>query len=76
MENLREMQMHTSYLVLTSMLVVALFVTTTNAQNKRDMAVREDKQELANDDSWIYDDLDSAVDVAKSTNRPLMIVFR
>ena len=31
------------------------------AQNKRDLAVRQDKQKLSQDDSWFYDDLDTAL---------------
>ncbi len=46
------------------------------AQNKRDIAVRNDKTKLADDQSWIYDDLDTALEEAASSKRPLMIVFR
>jgi hypothetical protein len=61
--------------VLLSALVV-LLAAAAHAQNKRDLAVREDKQKLANDDSWFYDDLDTARVAAAKTKRPLMIVFR
>jgi hypothetical protein len=53
-----------------------LIATVAQAQNKRDIAVREDKQTLAEDDSWFYDDLAPALDEAARTKRPLMIVFR
>jgi hypothetical protein len=53
-----------------------LLAAAAHAQNKRDLAVREDKQKLANDDSWFYDDLDTARVAAAKTKRPLMIVFR
>ena len=56
-------------------LVLAL-VTAAQAQNKRDTAVRQDKEDLAQDQSWIYDDLEVALDVAAKSKRPLMIVFR
>jgi hypothetical protein len=46
------------------------------AQNERDIAVRNDKQQLADDDSWFYDDLDTALQAAAKTKRPLMVVFR
>jgi hypothetical protein len=60
----------------TSVLVLLLMAATTHAQDKRDIAVRQDKQQLSSDDFWFYDDLDTALDVAAKTKRPLMIVFR
>ncbi len=56
--------------------VLLLIAATTHAQNARDIAVRKDKQQLSSDDSWFYDDLDTALDAAAKTKRPLMIVFR
>ena len=53
-----------------------LFVATAQAQNERDIAVRKDKETLAEDDSWFYDDLEPAFEEAARTKRPLMIVFR
>ena len=53
-----------------------LLATTAHAQNKRDIAVREDKQKLAEDESWFYDDLETAISAAAKTKRPLMVVFR
>ncbi len=47
-----------------------------HAQSKRDIAVRTDKQVLSDDETWIYDDLDSAIAEAAKTKRPLMVVFR
>ena len=46
------------------------------AQNKRDLAVRQDRKTLADNATWIYDDLDTALGVAAESRRPLMIVFR
>ena len=60
----------------TVLLASLLLAATTHAQNKRDIAVRNDKQQLSSDDSWFYDELDTALDVATKTKRPLMIVFR
>jgi hypothetical protein len=57
-------------------LSLLLLAATAHAQNKRDIAVREDKQELAEDESWFYDDLETAIDAAAKTQRPLMVVFR
>ena len=56
--------------------LLLLFAATAHAQNKRDIAVRQDKEKLAEDESWFYDDLKTAVEVAEKTKRPLMIVFR
>ena len=58
------------------LLASLLLTATAHAQNKRDVAVRQDKQQLSSDDSWFYDDLDTALDVAAKVKRPLMIVFR
>ena len=52
------------------------FVATAQAQNRGDIAVRKDKETLALDDSWFYDDLEPAFEEAARTKRPLMIVFR
>jgi hypothetical protein len=60
----------------TALLAMLLMTAATHAQNQRDIAVRKDKQELSNDNAWLYDDLDSALEVAAETKRPLMIVFR
>jgi hypothetical protein len=53
-----------------------LFAATAQAQNQRDIAVRKDKETLADNDSWFYDDLEPALEEAARTKRPLMIVFR
>ena len=57
-------------------LALTLLVTGTYAQNQRDIAVRRDKQEVLDDTSWIYDDLDAGLEQAAKTKRPLMVVFR
>ena len=58
--------------------VAALFLIAgaVQAQNARDTAVHKDKEKLANDETWVYDNLESALVVARRTQRPLMIVFR
>ena len=53
----------------------SLFASTASAQNERDIAVRKDKQQVA-ETSWYYDDLETAIEAAKEAKRPLMIVFR
>ena len=59
-----------------SLFVLTMIASISLAQNKRDLAVRADKQDLKDDTSWIYDDLDSGIEEAKRSKRPLMIVFR
>jgi hypothetical protein len=56
--------------------VATLLATSAHAQNQRDIAVRNDKEQLSDDSSWIYDDLDSAFAEAARSKRPLMVVFR
>jgi hypothetical protein len=56
--------------------LMLLLAATAHAQNERDTAVRADKQQLAEDESWFYDDLQTALDAAAKTKQPLMIVFR
>ncbi len=47
-----------------------------SVQQTREMAVRNDIKKFQEDDSWVYDDFDKAIAVAKETDRPLMVVFR
>ncbi len=67
------MNCRTVFLSASLMLVLT---ATAHTQNQRDIAVREDKQRLVDDESWFYDDLETALQAAAKTNRPLMIVFR
>jgi len=60
----------------TSVFLVSLLAAVAYAQNQRDIAVRQDKQDLSGDTTWIYDDLDSAFEAAANSKRPLMVVFR
>lgn len=55
---------------------LTLVAATAQAQNERDIAVLKDKQTLAQEDFWFYDDVEPAFEVAARTKRPLMIVFR
>lgn len=45
-------------------------------QSERDKAVRQDKQELSEDNSWIYDNFERAREEAVRSKKPLLIVFR
>ena len=62
--------------VISCLALVALCSPFTVAQNKRDIAVRSDKQTLSENETWIYDDLNAAIVNARETRRPLMVVFR
>ena len=42
----------------------------------RDELVRQDRDNLAEDASWIYDDLDAALADADRSGKPLMVVLR
>jgi|TARA_B110000116_G_C16596593_1_gene473028 hypothetical protein len=46
------------------------------AQSERDKAVRLDKQELSEDDFWVYDNFARAREEAIRSKKPLLIVFR
>ncbi|MCA9217747.1 MAG: hypothetical protein KDB27_31980 [Planctomycetales bacterium] len=67
------MQAARSFLAFSALM---LLVSAAHAQNQRDVAVRNDKSTLADDSSWFYDDLDSAIEDAARTKHPLMVVFR
>jgi hypothetical protein len=45
------------------------------AQSERDKAVRLDKQEVSEDDTWIYDNFKYAREEAVRSKKPLLIVF-
>ncbi|MDG2382556.1 MAG: hypothetical protein P8N76_12875 [Pirellulaceae bacterium] len=59
-----------------ALILLMLMAAGATAQNARDTAVRQDKAKLTEHATWLYDDLDHAVEVAARMNRPLMIVFR
>lgn len=42
----------------------------------RDQKVLNDRDQLLNDDTWYYDDLESALEAAAESNKPLMVVLR
>jgi hypothetical protein len=59
-----------------TILALTLMVAGSYGQGQRDIDVRTDKKQLSEDTSWIYDDLDSALEEAQRSKRPLMVVFR
>ncbi len=50
--------------------------STALAQNQREQAVRNDRQNLEADQSWIYDDLELAMADAKAQQKPIMVLIR
>lgn len=46
------------------------------AKPTRDEKVRSDKSDVLDDGYWIYNDLPKAIDTAKRSDKPLMVVFR
>ena len=42
----------------------------------RDTKVRNDKKRFAEDESWIYNDLDKGIETAKKERKPLLVIFR
>ena len=55
---------------------LSIVASAASAQNQRERAVRDDKQNLASDQSWIYDDLDAALAAAKEADKPIMVLIR
>jgi hypothetical protein len=45
-------------------------------KNRREQAVRDDKQGLGSDARWLYNDLETGFDAAKKLNKPLLVVLR
>lgn len=46
------------------------------AAEKRDQMVREDRKTFQQDSTWIYNDLPKALEAARKSQKPLLIVFR
>jgi hypothetical protein len=70
-----DMSMPKLCLILGSMVLLFGLEQSGYAQT-RDEKVRSDRDALLNDDSWHYDDLDSAFTAAKRESKPLMAVLR
>ena len=58
-----------------SLLLVANLASTAVAQ-ERDTKVRNDRKAVADDASWIYNDLARGVKLARDENKPLLVVIR
>lgn len=46
------------------------------APEDRETKVRNDKKNVEADDAWVYNDLDRGIAEAKTTGKPLLVVFR
>src|SRR5687767_15445976 len=56
--------------------VLMLPALTALAAEDRATKVRNDKEQYANDDRWVYNDLAKGIDEARKTNKPILVVFR
>jgi len=70
---LRTMLMRTK--LVSTLLLLAALVGVGSAQD-RDTKVRNDRQSFVDSEFWIYDNLEHGRDLARSTGRPLLVVFR
>jgi hypothetical protein len=70
------MRVATAALLATLLSVCCLNPTPCLAQNERERSVRDDKQTLALDDAWIYDDLHEAMANATAAGKPVMVLIR
>ncbi len=61
--------------VLAGVLLVAA-VPLLAEQEDRDARVRNDREQIQLDESWLYDDFDEALAIASKENKPLLVVFR
>ena len=61
--------------VLAGVLLVAA-VPLLAEQEDRDARVRNDREQIQLDPSWLYDDFDEALAIASKENKPLLVVFR
>ena len=63
-------------MIIASALIAMLFTQATAFGQTRDEQVRNDRQQLKDDDAWYYDDLESGLAAAAAANKPLMVVLR
>jgi hypothetical protein len=68
------MKRQTSYFA--GLLVLTASFSFAEQKKTRDQMVREDRQTFQNDQSWIYNDLPKALEIASRTKKPLLLVFR
>ena len=63
-----------------SLFLFSLLLTTTfasaNLAQDRDTKVHNDRKAIADDQSWVYNDLARGVKLARDENKPLLVVIR
>src|SRR5689334_18326588 len=57
-------------------LLVAALAALAVAGEDREKKVRDDKSKVGAMESWIYDDLPRGIEEAKTSGKPLLVVFR
>ncbi len=53
-----------------------LFATAPLGAQDRDTKVRNDLKRIGADKTWVYDDLETGLAIAKNENKPMLVVFR
>ena len=62
--------------VFTWAVVAGMFWCSAAAAQTRDEQVRKDRQTLSGDESWVYNNLDEGIEIARRDQKPLLIVLR
>lgn len=68
--------MHRIILTITMVSLVAVSSASAQEKKTRDQKVRDDREKVTSEGFWIYNDLPRAVDVAKQTGKPILVVLR
>ncbi len=63
-------------LLIATCLLAVLGTASAQKRKTRDEQVRDDRKNLENKEGWVYNDLEKATRLAKSTNKPMLLVFR
>ena len=53
-----------------------LFAAAPLGAQDRDTKVRNDLKRIGADKTWVYDDLETGLAIAKNENKPMLVVFR
>ena len=65
-----------TFLVSVSAFALGTTIQGADGKKTRDQMVIEDRDELQNSDTWIYNDLGKAREAAAAAGKPMMVVFR
>lgn len=63
-------------LLTASLLALAMSPAISAVAQTRDEKVINDREELIDDDTWYYDNLDAGLAEAQASGKPLMVVLR